>query len=385
VKYLPLVWRGLMRKKARTLFTLLSIAMAFVLFSYLAAIDEAFGLGVDVAGADRLLTIHKVSLIQPLPLAYQPRIAAIPGVVDVAHATWFGGKYQDEENQFPVFVVEPKQFMRIYPEYVLPAEQLERWAADRTGAVVGRRTAERFGFEIGDRIPLQGTIFRQADGSDTWELTLDGIYDRAEPGVDDTILMFQYDFLNESRQGERRDLVGWYIVRVDDPERSSAVAAAIDQRFANSSYETETMPEKAFVANFAKQIGNVGTILRAVLSAVFFTILLVSANTMAQSVRERIGELAVLKTLGFSDLRVLGLVLAESLILAGAAGGCGLGLGALMVAAGDPTGGRLPAFRLPPEALLVGLLFVAGLGLAAGLLPAIQAKRLRIVDALRRV
>jgi putative ABC transport system permease protein len=384
VKYLPLIWRGLMRKKVRTLFTLLSISVAFILFAYLAAIDQAFNLGAEVAGADRLLTIHKVSLIQPLPLSYRSRIAAIPGVKEVCHATWFGGKYQNEENLFPVFPVDPASFMSMYPEYVLPPEQLQAWIDDRTGAVVGRQIADRYGFEIGDRVPLQGTIYRQADGGDTWEFTIRGIYDGAEPGVDETLFLFQYDFLNESRE-EGRDLIGWYIVRVEDPDSAARVAQAIDERFANSPYETESMPEKAFVQNFAKQIGNVGAILRAVLTAVFFTILLVAANTMAQSVRERVGELAVLKTLGFSDAKVLALVLAESLALAVLAGGIGLAVGVAMVAAGDPTGGRLPAFRFPPAAGALGAACVVALGVAAGLLPAVQAMRLRIVDALRRV
>jgi putative ABC transport system permease protein len=384
VTSLHLVRAGLARKKARTLFTFLSIAVAFVLFAFLAAIRLAFSLGVEVTGDDRLLAIHKVSLIQPLPLAYQERIVSVPGVRKATHATWFGGKYQNEENPFAVFPVVPEEYLELYPEFVLDETERERWFADRRGAVVGRTTAERFDLEVGDRLPIQGTIYRLAGGGDTWEFTVAGIYEGAESGVDETQVLIDYDYFNEARD-EGRDLVGWYIIQVADPGAATAVARAIDQRFANSSYETETMPEKAFVQNFAAQIGNVGAILRAVLTAVFFTILLVAGNTMAQSVRERTSELAVLKTLGFADGRVLALVLAESLTLALSAGGLGLLAGwAWVTLGGDPTGGRLAVFYVPTGDLVLGAALVVLLGLAAGLLPAVAAMRLRIVDALRR-
>ena len=382
---LSLVWAGLTRKKARTLFTFLSILVAFVLFAFLAAIRLAFSLGVEVTGDDRLLTIHKVALIQPLPLAYQERIASIPGVLLATHATWFGGKYQNEENAFPVFPVVPQEYLALYPEFLLDEEERERWFAERASAVIGRATAERFELEVGDRFPLQGTIFRLDDGGSTWEFTIAGIYEGNEAGVDETQVFVHYEYFNEARD-HSQDLVGWYIVRVDDPAKATAVARAIDQRFANSPFETETMLEKDFVKQFAAQVGNVGAILRAVLTAVFFTILLVAGNTMAQSVRERTSEIGVLKTLGFSDGRVLSLVLAESLLLAGVAGGLGLLLGWTWVTlGGDPTQGRLAVFHVPGPALALGAGLVVALGLAAGLLPALQAMRLRIVDALRRV
>ncbi len=384
MKYLHLVWRNLLRRKIRTIFTVLSVTVAFLLFAYLAAISLAFSLGVDVTGQDRLLTIHKVSLIQPLPLSYLGRIQATPGVVDVAFATWFGGKYQDEhEGRFGIFPVDPEDFLRLYAEYVLPEEQKQAWYANRTGAVVGRKTAEDFGWKVGDRVPIQGTIFRQVSGADTWEFEIEGIYDGAERGVDETLFLFHWEYFNEAREFGR-DLVGWYILRIDDPENAAAIASRIDINFANSSYETETTTEKAFVQGFANQIGNIGAILRGVLTAVFFTILLVAGNTMAQSVRERTSELAVLKTLGFSDLKVLGLVLAESMCLSAIGAGCGLALGYLMVQAGDPTGGGLQVFQVRPGDLAIGAMLALLLGLGTGTLPAIQAMRLRIVDALRR-
>ena len=382
MKYADLIWRNLMRKKARTLFTFLSITVAFLLFAYLAAIKLAFGMGIEMAGDDRLIMLHKVSMIQPLPLAYQERMRMVPGVTDVAHASWFGGSYRDEENRFPIFPVDPESFLRLFPEFKLPAEQKAAWIADRTGAVVGRTTMERMGWKLGDRIPIRGTIYRRADGSDTWEFTIRGVYE-GEQGVDQTIFLVQYEFFNEAR-AFGKDLVGWYYVRIDDPAHAASVAAALDERFANSEYETETMPEKAFVQSFAKQVGNVGAILRAVLAAVFFTILLVAGNTMAQSVRERVGELAVLKTLGFTDRKVLALVLAESLLLAALAGGLGLALGWLAVEkGGDPTGGRLAVFYFPGRDIVLGVVVALGLGLASGLFPALRAMRLRIVDALR--
>lgn len=384
MKFLPLIWKNMMRKKVRTLFTVLSILVAFVLFGYLAAIRLAFSLGVDVTGADRLLVIHKVSLIRPLPLAHLNRIRSVDGVVEATHASWFGGKYQDQfEGRFAILPVVPEEFLQLYPEFVVPEDQKTAWLANRTGVLVGRKTVDDFGWEIGDRVPIQGTIFHKADGSDVWEFTVEGIYDGAQRGVDNTQFLLHWEYFNEARdQGE--DQVGWFIVRVDDPENAKAVADRIDAGFANSTYETETSTEKAFMQGFAKQIGNIGKILTAVLTAVFFTILLVTGNTMAQSVRERTSEMAVLKTLGFTDTRVLLLVMAESLALAVLGAGLGLGLGWLMVQSGDPTGGGLPIFFIPPKDLLLGAGLALVLGFVSGVLPAVQAMRLRIVDALRR-
>jgi len=385
VKYAPLIFRNLLRRKARTLFTVLSVAVAFVLFAYLGAIRAAFALGVEVIGVDRLVTIHKVSLILPLPVSYLERLRAVPGVLEATHATWFGGRYQDVENQFAVMPVVPEEFLRLYPELLVPEEQRKAWIGDRGGALVGRKVAERFGWKVGDRVPIQGTIWRRADGSETWEFVVDAIYQGQEKGVDETQFFFHYEYFNEAR-ADGQDLVGWYILRVADPATSDEVAKRIDDAFANSAYETKTTTEKAFVQGFANQIGNIGAILRAVLTAVFFTILLVAGNTMAQSVRERIGELAVLKTLGFSDGKILGLVLGESMLLSGVAGGLGLLLGwTLVVVGGDPTGQYLPSFYLPRADAVLGAVLVMALGFASGILPALHAMRLSIVDGLRRV
>ena len=383
MKFLPLVWKNLFRRKARTLFTVLSIVVAFVLFAYLAAIRLAFGTGVSVAGADRMLVIHKVSLIQPLPESYLGRITAVDGVADISHMSWFGGIYQDPRNFFAQFAVDPESYLRLYPEIVLSDEEREAWLRNRTGAIVGRVTADRFGWEVGDRIPLQGTIFRTRSGP-TWEFTIDGIYEAGTEGYDTSTFLFHHEYLMEANdQGAR--FVGQYVIRVDDPARSADVAAAIDTRFANSPAETRTSTEQAFLQGFADQIGNIGAIVTAILAAVFFTILVITANTMAQSIRERTNELAVLKTLGFTDRRVLALVLIESLALAVVGGAAGLGIGSLLIGLGDPTGGFLAVFLFPTRDLVIGGVLVVLLGFAAGAVPALLATRLRIVDALRKV
>ena len=383
MKFLPLVWKNLGRRKIRTIFTLGSILVAFVLFAYLSALTTASGMGVELTGNDRLVLIHKVSLIQLLPESYQARIEAMPGVIDVCHQTYFGGIYQDPRNFFMQMPVEPERLLRLFPEFKLPEDQKRAWLADRQGAVAGRATAERYGWKIGDRIPIQGTIWTQKNGSATWEFNLVGIYDGEHTGTDTTQFLFRYDYFDEARSfGE--GAVGWYVIRIADPARAAEIAQRIDATFANSPFETKTTTEKAFAQSFASQIGDVGAIMRGILGAVFFTILLVAANTMAQSVRERTSELAVLKTLGFSNGLVLTLVLLESLFLACVGGLLGLGLGWLLIQRGDPTGGLLPAFYLPLSSFLLSLLFVVGLGLVAGVFPAVQAMRLRIVDALRR-
>ncbi len=381
MKFLPLVWKNLFRRKARTLFTVLSIVVAFILFGYLAAVRVAFGGGVQIAGVDRLLVIHKVSLIQMLPESYQGRIEVLDGVEDISHQTWFGGIYQDPRNFFAQFAVDPESYLRLYPEIVLSDAEREAWLGNRTGAIVDRVTADRFGWQVGDRIPLQGTIWRTRN-DDAWEFTIDGIIDFEGGGP--AQFFFHYEYLAEANT-LGRGLVGQYIIRIDEPARAADIAAAVDARFANSGAETKTSTEQAFLQGFADQIGNIGAIVTAILAAVFFTILVITANTMAQSIRERTSELAVLKTLGFTGRRVMTLVVLESMALAATGGAAGLGIVYVLVGQGDPTGGFLPAFAIPARDLLVGGVLVVGLGVASAVLPGWQATRLRIVDALRKV
>ena len=384
MKFAGLVWANLKRKKIRTLLTLLSILVAFVLFGYLSAITRALAQGVDVAGADRLVVRHKVSLIMPLPESYEAQMEQLPGVAEAVHATWFGGIYQEPSNFFPQFPVKPEEYLAMYPEFLVSAEAKARWLETRTGAIVGRTTAERFGWEVGDRVPIQATIFTHDGGQTTWDFDIVGIYDGAERGTDTTAFLFRWDFFDEARDWGRGQ-VGWYVARVEDPREAADVAKRIDAQFANSPAETKAETEGAFVQGFAEQVGNIGAIMVAILAAVFFTILLVAANTMAYAVRERTGELAVLKAVGFTDGQVLGLVLAEALALACLGGFLGLGLGWILISLGDPTNGALPIFYFPPRDIVLGVVLVLALGLAAGIFPALQAGRLRIADALRRL
>jgi len=386
MKFVPLVWCSLIRRKLRTIFTLLSIVVAFTLFGVLMAIRAAFSTGITVAGAERLVMLDKVSMINALPLRYRSQIASAPGVADVTHANWFGGVYQDPRNTFATFAVDPESWLRIYPEFAAPDDQKQAWLADRTGAMVGAETARRFGWHTGDRVPLQGTIYRRPDGR-PWEFTIDAIYDSPERTVDRTQFFFHQAYLNETlaRGAYGRDEVTYYVVKVANPRESAQVARGLDALFAGSSPQTKTATEKAFVSSFANQIGDIGAIMLAIASAVLFAILMVTGNTMAQATRERTSELAVLKTLGFADGRIVALVLAESCAIALAGGGLGLGVAIGGIACvGDPTRGLLPPIHLPAGDIVRGLALIVTLGVTSGLLPALQARRLRIVDALRR-
>jgi putative ABC transport system permease protein len=383
VKFVYLVWTNLKRRKMRTVLTVLSILVAFMLFAYLAAIRQGFSQGIDVAGLDRLIVRHKVSIIQMLPVAYERRIEQVDGVVDAVYQTWFGGIYQKPTNFFPQMPVNPEEYLAMYPDILLSDAERQAWLNTRSGAIAGRQIAERFGWKVGDRIPINATIWPRKSGETTWEFDLVGIYDGAEKSTDTTMFLFRYDFFDESRQFGQ-GLVGWYTVRIADPEHAAEVAAAIDSEFANSRYETKTEAEGAFLQGFADQLGNVALIITSIVAAVFFTILIVAGNTMAYSVRERTNELAVLKAIGFSDRGVLALVLGECFLLTALGGGLGLLLGWLLVSMGDPTGGSLPLFYVPDRDLLLGVLLIVGTAFVAGILPALQAGRLRIADALRR-
>jgi putative ABC transport system permease protein len=279
MKYLPLLWSSLWRKKIRTIFTLLSVFVAFLLFGLLMTIRGAFSFGVEIAGLDRLVLIHKVSLIMPLPISYLDRLRATEGVTMVTHNSWFGGVYQDPSNFFAQIATEPETFMKLYPEFKLPPDQMKAWLSDRQGAVVGVDLAKRFNWKIGDRVPLVGTIWQPKKGQ-VWEFNIVGLYD-GDPGVDKTQFLFRYDYLDENRRAGD-GLVGWYIVKIADASQAQQMAAKFDSMFANSSAETKTTTEKGFVEGFAKQVGDIGAIMIAILVAVLFTMMLVAANTMAQ-------------------------------------------------------------------------------------------------------
>lgn len=384
LKFAPLLIANLRRHLLRTAFTLGSIVVAFLMFGLLEAMRNAFDAGATIAGQDRLLTLHKVSIVQPLPESYRNQIRRVDGVALVSSVTWFGGTYQDERNVIPVFPVDGATYLDIYPEAVLQRGVRERWLAERRGVLVGRAMADRFALKPGQTIPLQSSIWRRADGSNTWEVVVSGIYDIEENKGDTMAMIMHYEYFSEPLGRRGKGLVGWYVVKVRDPARAARVAREIDELFANSPYETATSTEKALAQSFANQIGNVGKILTGVVAAVFFTMLLVTANTMAQSVRERTSELALLKTLGFTGAGVTALVMAEALLLTLLGGMAGLLLAfASVEVLGATVRQYLPVFYIPQQAVLLAVLLMIGLGIAAGLLPARRAMRLRIVEALR--
>ena len=381
MKYLPFIFRNLFRKKTRTILTVGSIAVALFLFGLLVAIETALNAGVDVAGADRLIVRNKTSLIMPLPLAYQERLRQLPHVTEATYATWFGGIYQDQRNFFPQFAVDTETYRQVFPEFRIPDDQWQAFLSDREGAVVGKLTAERFGWKLGDRIPIQGTIF-----SGTWDFNIRAIYEGSRQGDDESMFWFHWKYLEERRQtGFGGGTVGWYTVQIDNSDNAVSVSREVDARFANSAFETSTETEQAFAAGFAKQIGNIRVLILSIGAVVLFTLLLVTGNTMAMAVRERVPELGVLKTLGFGDKTVLFLVLTEALVIALVGGAIGIGLAKLFTMSGDPTGGMLPVFFVSSRQMASGIAIAALVGLAAGSIPAMMAMKLRIVDALRRV
>jgi len=380
MRFLPLLLANLRRKKIRTVLTIGSFVVALFLFGLLGAVRAGFRQGVDIAGADRLIVIGRTGVIQPLPLAYMERIRRLPGVKDVVHSTWFGGVYQDPKNFFSQFAILPEDWRRMYPEFRVPDDEWAAFAADRQGVVVGAKLAQRFGWKLGDHLPLRAPTYF---GGGSWDFNVRAIYRGSRPQDDENQLWLQHRYLYEKAPPYGRGIVGWYVVRVADPGAALAVARAIDQEFANSASETRTQTESAFAAAFMKQMGNIEFLIMAIGSVVFFTLLLVTGNTMAIAVRERTNELAVMKAVGYSDGFVLGLVLAESMVIAAVGGAIGLFF-ARGMAEQDITGGILPMY-LSGATLAAGAAVAVATGLLAGLLPAVSAMRLSVVDALRRV
>jgi putative ABC transport system permease protein len=382
MKYSRLIFANLFRKKIRLLLTLGSFAVALFLFAFLGVVRDAFGRGADVAGADRLVVINRTSIINPLPLADRDKILRIPGVASITHNNWFGGTYIDEKNFFPQFVIDPENQRTVVPELIVPDDQWKNFVADRQGAIVGADLVKRFGWKIGDRIPIKTTLY----GGGSWEFNIDGIYHGKDPKNDQTQFWFQWDYFEERVPDRVKGQVGWYVLRVKSVDDAVPVAKAIDSEFANSPFETRTQTESAFAANWVKQFGNISFLIVAIGTVVFFTLLLVTGNTMAIAVRERTAELAVLKAIGFSDLSVLFFVLAESLVIALIGGLIGLGLAVVAIPVlAVALNGLLPSLVLAKSILALGLVTALLVGLISGLLPGIGAMRMRVVSALRRV
>ena len=317
------------------------------------------------------------------PLSYRERLLRIPGIKELTFSNWFGGVYQDEKNFFPQYVIDVENQRKVLPELVVPDDQWQNFVKDRQGAIAGAKTAKRFGWKVGDRIPIKNAGY---GNTGTWEFNLDGIYYSERPGGDETQFWFQWDYFEERVPESFKGNTGWYVVKLNSPDDAARVAKAIDEMAANSSYETKTETESAFAASWVKQFGNIQFLIMTIGSVVFFTLLLVTGNTMAISVRERVGELAVLKAIGFSDRWVLFFVLAEALTIAVIGGLLGLGLALLAVPAlGAALNGLLPELILSPAILSLGLAAALLVGIVSGLLPGIGAMRMRVVDALRRV
>lgn len=383
MKFLPLIWAGFRRHKLRTILTLLSILVAFLLYGFLGIIGEALTGGVNMAGADRLMSHHKVSFIQTLPQSYEARIKAIQGVDAVTHTTWFGGIASDPKIMVGTFPVNPETYLDMFKEIVVSPEVREAWTKTRTGAIVGKAAAEKLHVKPGDRVPFKSPIWGEPAGQSEWGFDVVGIYTGAKENTDTNSVIFRYDFFDEAR-AKNKGQIGWYSIRVKNPAEAVEVAKKIDEEFANSPYETKTETEAAAFQGFTQQIGDIGSIILAVVAAVFFTILLVAGNTMVQSVRERTEELGVLKALGFPNGLVMFLVLAESCFIALLGGLLGLGLAWLVTLGGNPMPEMLAFFYLPSRHVVVGVVIALGLGLAAGAMPAWQAMRLKIATALRK-
>jgi putative ABC transport system permease protein len=381
MRYCGLLFANLFRNRLRLALNIGSFAVALFLFSMLALVEQGFS-GADVAGVDLLVVTNRTSIILPLPFSYRNRILRIPGVKTVSFYNWFGGIYQDEKNGFAQFAIDVDDDRKVFPELAVPDLEWQTFVKDRQGAIAGASIAKRFGWKIGQRIPIKGTIF-----PGNWEFNLDGIYHGTRTGDDETQFWFQWKYLEERLPAAKKGQVGWFTVQVDKPEDSSRIVRAIDNEFTNSPYETHTDSEKALAASLGKQMGNVGFLVLAIGAIVFFTLLLVTGNTMAMSVRERTGELAVLKASGYSDWFVMLLVLTESLMIAIVGGGLGLGAAKAFteMSAMIPLKEAVSLSYLPWSVLLMGLGVALAIGAASGFFPAMRALKLRVVEALRRV
>jgi putative ABC transport system permease protein len=382
---LLLIRKNLFRKKLRAILMLFSILIAFLIFGVLAGFERAFNAGEDVAAADRLMVVNKINFTQPLPIAYINRVRAIGGVRQVTHFNWFGGYYQEPKNFLIVMAVEPESYMQVYQDQInVAADARQAFIRERTGVLVGEAMLKKWGWKVGDRVPIMSNIFTQKNGSRTWDFTIVGAIVARKPNVDTNFMVLQYEYFNET-QNLGRDLIGWMALNTSSPSQNDRVAKAIDQMFANSLYETSTDTEKAFNKAFAAQLGNIALIVALVVGAAFATILMIVGNTMVMAVRERTREIGVLKTLGFSGGRIVRLILGEAVLLALLGGLPGIALAALFAAAMETSVGNfIPGFAVTPGIALNAILLMLGFGLATGLIPAITGMRLKIATALGR-
>jgi putative ABC transport system permease protein len=384
LRWLPIVWANLKRRKLRLVFTFVSILLAFLMFGMLDALRTSLAGVVNVVGADRVLTMSKINMTVPLPRGHYEKIRAVPGVKAAVPFNWFGGLYKDAKQPIQMQATEPEAFLQVYPEIKLSPEAIKAWETNRQGLIIGPVLAQQRGWKVGDRVPIRSQIWRKLDGSDTWQFDIVGIYEVQGSGVSKVAAFCQYAYWSESLQFGK-DTAGTIAVRVNDSAQSDAIAARIDKQFENSPFETKTATEREFVKRLLEQVGNIGSILVSVTAAVFFTMLLVTANTMAQSVRERTNEIGVFKTLGFGSNTIMSLVLMESLFLTLTGGIAGLLLAWFMAnGVGALIKDYFPSFHIGAATFTVGIALMVAFGLITGAWPALTAMRLKIVDALRR-
>jgi len=381
---LRLLFRNAFRHKLRTALTVCGMAVAVLAFSLLRTVIAAWYAGVAASAADRLITRNAISLVFSLPLSYKDRIRGVEGVKTVSYGNWFGAYYVEQKNFFANFAVEPRTYLELYPEYLIPPGQREAFFRDRKGCVVGRKLAKRFNWRVNDTVPLIGTIF-----PGTWEFVVRGIYDGRDDTIDDTQFFFHWDYLNETLKrtvARRADQVGFYIVGLSDPDRAAATAVAIDAVFKNSFAETLTETERAFQMSFVSMSEAILTAIRLVSLVIIVIIMAVVANTMAMSVRERLGEYVVFKTLGFHGRYLAGMILGESLLITGLGGLLGILL-TFPAAEGfrRAVGTWFPVFRIEPETIYLGIAATLIVGVVAAVLPVWRVTTVRIAEGLRRI
>jgi len=383
MKYLPLLFKNILRKKTRLILTIGSFAIALFLFGILAIVNNSFNGALNsMAGVDRLMVQNRVSIIQPVPQAYKEKIEQVPHVKLVTWANWFGAVYQEEKNFFPQYAIDEANYRQMYPEFKVTDAEWKAWQDDREGVIIGEKTAKRYNFKVGDRVPLTGILWSPEK---SWSFNVVGIYHADKPDEDTSQFWLHWKLFDE-RRSFGKGTVGWYIVRVDSPDNAVQVSKDIDALFANSSTETKTQTEKEMMAGWAKQTGNIGLMITIIGSIVFFTLLLVIGNTMAMSIRERFRELAVLKAIGYTDTFVLMLVICEALLVAFIGVVIGLGLLFLTLPGIEKALGSFLQFVfLPTEKAIEGVVITLFIAFLAGIIPAVNASRLRVVDAIRRV
>ncbi len=382
---LVLIRKTLFRRKLRAALMIVSILVAFAIFGVLAGFERAFHSGQDVAAADRLVVVNKINFTQPLPIAYYNRVGAVEGVHLVTHLNWFGGYYQDPKNFLIVMAVQPESYLELYGnELEVHTAARDAFIRERTGALVGESMARKWGWKIGDHVPISSNIFSQKNGSHTWDFTIVGIFRPKTPQVDTNFMVFQYAYFDETRSFGK-DTIGWMTLRTASPAVNDRVIRTIDQMFANSSDETATDTEKAFNKAFVAQLGNIALMVGLVVGAAFVTILMIVGNTLIMALRERTREIGVLKTLGFPAGRILRLVLGESLLLAFLGGLPGLGIAFLVAAVlSDSLGNFVPRITISPQIVAVAFALMVCFGLATGIIPALNAMRLKTATALGR-